>query len=243
MAGHKAEASASLAKALQLSSASGQKAEEDLYKQAIGIAYGAKTPAAIDLGRQWVAAYPSSSSWHDALVIYRNLGNIDTAQALDIMRLARATDSMQGTGDYNIYASETINAQNWGEARAVITEGLASGKIKATDPVVQDIQNALKGKAAPTAAELSARETEAKVPNAFMRVGDAYYGAGNYQKAAAMYRSALEKGADANLANLRLGEALARSGDKAGAAAALGKVSGSQAEIAKFWMIYAQRQG
>src|SRR5438094_5259093 len=62
MAGHKAEASATLAKAIQLSAASGKKPEEDLYKQASGIAYGAKAPGAIDLGRQWVAAYPSPSS-------------------------------------------------------------------------------------------------------------------------------------------------------------------------------------
>jgi tetratricopeptide (TPR) repeat protein len=150
---------------------------------------------------------------------------------------------MQGTGDYNIYATETINAQNYGEAKAVLAEGLAAGKIKASDPVIQDIQKALAGKASPTAAELASREAAAKVANAYLRVGDAYYGAGNYQKAAEMYRSALDKGADTNLANLRLGEALARAGDKAGASAALGKVGGAQADIAKFWLIYAQRQG
>lgn len=242
MSGQKAEASATLAKALQLGSASGQKPDEDLFKQAIGVAYGAKSPIAVDLGRQWVAAYPSPSSWHDALVIYRNIGGADVSQALDIMRLARATDSMQGTGDYNLYASETINSQNYGEAKAVVAEGLASGKIKATDPVVQDIENALKGKTSPTAAELSAREAAAKVPAAYLRVGDAYYGAGNYQKAAELYKAALDKGADANLANLRLGEALARAGDKAGAAAALNKVSGSSAQVAKFWLLYVQRQ-
>jgi tetratricopeptide (TPR) repeat protein len=241
MSGHKAEASASLAKAIQLSAASGQKVDEDLYKQALGIAYGAKTPAAVDLGRQWVTAYPSAASWHDALVIYRNLGTADQSQALDVMRLARATDSMQGTADYNIYASETINQANYGEARSVIAEGLASGKIKAGDPVVQDIQNALKGKGAPTAAELATREAGAKAPTAYLRVGDAYYGAGNYQKAAELYRKAVAGGADANLANLRLGEALARAGDKAGATAALSKVGGSLAGLAKFWLVYVQR--
>ena len=71
-------------------------------------------------------------------------------------------------------------------------------------------------------------------------MGDRYYGAGNYQKAAELYREAAEKGADTNLANLRLGEALARAGDKAGATAALSKVGGSLAEIAKFWLVYVQ---
>ena len=40
---------------------------------------------------------------------------------------------------------------------------------------------------------------------------------------------------------LHLCEALALSGDKAGAAAALGKVGGSLSEIAKFWLVYANR--
>jgi hypothetical protein len=80
------------------------------------------------------------------------------------------------------------------------------------------------------------------VPTAFIHVGDRYYGAGNYQKAAELYGKGLAKGADANLSNLRMGEALARAGDKAGATAALNKVGGSLAGIAKFWLIYVQRQ-
>jgi predicted TPR repeat methyltransferase len=74
-----------------------------------------------------------------------------------------------------------------------------------------------------------------------MRVADAYYGAGNYQKAAELYGRAAAAGADANVANLRQGEALARAGDKAGAAAAFNKVGGTQATIAKYWLLYAQR--
>ena len=45
---------------------------------------------------------------------------------------------------------------------------------------------------------------------------------GNYAKAAELYRVALAKpGVDADVANLHLGMALARAGDKAGATAAL----------------------
>ena len=43
---------------------------------------------------------------------------------------------------------------------------------------------------------------------------------------------------DAALANLHIGMALARSGDKAGATAALNAVTGPRAEIAKFWLTY-----
>ena len=240
-AGKRAEGAAALQKVIAMNTAAGRKADEALYKRALGMAYEAKSPTAIELGREWVAAYPTPDSWHNALAVYRNMGNPDPASALDIMRLARATKSMQGTADYNLYAAETVNASNFGEAKAMLAEGLASGQIKASDPVIGDIQKALAGKGSPTAAELATREAGAKVPSAFLRIGDAYYGAGNYAKAAEMYRQAGAKGADANLANLRLGEALALSGDKAGAAAALGKVGGSLSEIAKFWLVYANR--
>jgi tetratricopeptide (TPR) repeat protein len=241
--GQRAEGAATLMKALQLSTAAGQKPEEALYKRAVAMAYEAKSPTAVDLGRQWVAAYPSPDSWHNALAIYRNLDQPDSSNAIDILRLARITNSMQGTGDYHIYAFEAAQQANYGEAKAVVDEGISSGKIKASDPIVQEIQGVLKGKAAPTAAELAAAEKGATAPTAYLRVGDRYYGAGNFQKAADLYRQAGAKGADANLSNLRLGEALAQAGDKAGATAALTKVTGPSAEIAKFWLVYLQRQG
>ena len=242
-AGQKAQASTTLLKALQVSKAAGQKPGEDVFKRAVGMAYEAKAPGAVELGREWVTAYPSPDNWHNALAIYRNLNNPDPAMAIDILRLSRATDSLQGTADYHIYAFEAANQANYGEAKSLIAEGIAAGKIKATDPVISDIQGVLKGKAAPTDADLAAAEKTAREPSAFVRVGDRYYGAGNYAKAAELYRQALAKGADKNVANLRLGEALARSGDKAGATAAFSAVTGPQAEIAKFWLVYVQRQG
>lgn len=241
--GSPAEALAALKQTMAQATASGKKLPEDTYRRAVKVAYDAKAPEALDFGRQWVAAYPTPDSWHDAIAIYRNMGRPEQSLALDVMRLASATDSMRGTADYNIYAGETINAQNWGEAKAAIAEGLASGKIKSSDPIVQDIQKALRGKSSPTAAELAAREAGAKAPTAYLRIGDAYYGAGNYQKAAELYRKAVASGPDKNVANLRLGEALARAGDRAGAVAALNAVSGPQAELAKYWLLYAQRQG
>ena len=72
-----------------------------------------------------------------------------------------------------------------------------------------------------------------------MNTGDAYFGYGDYAKAAEFYRAALAgQGADANLVNLHLGMALARQGDKAGATAALNAVGGPQVELAKYWLLY-----
>ena len=46
-------------------------------------------------------------------------------------------------------------------------------------------------------------------------------------------------GADVATANLRLGMALAMSGDKAGAETALKAVTGPKASLAQFWLAYA----
>ena len=74
-----------------------------------------------------------------------------------------------------------------------------------------------------------------------MVLGEAYFGYGDYAKAADMFRAAQGKaGVDAELANLRLGMALAASGDKAGAATALAKVTGPRAEVARYWETYAK---
>jgi hypothetical protein len=68
-----------------------------------------------------------------------------------------------------------------------------------------------------------------------------YLGRGDYAKAAAAYRADVAKGGGAaDLANLRLGIALARSGDKAGATAALNAVKGQRASIAQMWLLYVQ---
>ncbi len=75
-----------------------------------------------------------------------------------------------------------------------------------------------------------------------VRIGARYYGMGDYANAADIYRQVLTKpDADKDVANLHLGMALARAGDKAGATAAFNAVTGARADIAKFWMIYVQQ--
>ena len=76
-----------------------------------------------------------------------------------------------------------------------------------------------------------------------MKAGDALYGIGAYAEAAPLYQAAAAKGGpEANLANLRLGMALARAGDKAGATAALNAVSGPHSATAKYWLVWLNSQ-
>ena len=231
-----------LQKAILTKTSSGQKPLESWYKRAVGLAYGAKLPIALELSRQWVAAYPTSANWRDALKVYRGTARPDEALLLDTLRLARATGALQGDADFHIYAYNAVNGSSPGEAQAVIDEAAAAKQIDLNKPLFNEITATLKANTKLQRASLGGLAKDALASadaRLAMRTADAYYGYGDYAEAAALYRAALTKsGVDANLANLRLGMSLARGGDKSGATAALSAVTGAGAELAKYWLIY-----
>ena len=53
----------------------------------------------------------------------------------------------------------------------------------------------------------------------------------------------MSKGVDPNLANMRVGVALTAAGDKAGATTAFNAVTGSRADLAKYWLLHLQSRG
>ena len=236
------EAVSLLQRALQAKSASGQKVDEEWYKRALAIAYEAQLPSAIDLSRQWVAAYPTPANWRDALRVYRKLGSPTDSQTLDTLRLARAAGALSGDSDYHLFAYSASAASSPGEARSVLDEAIAAKQIDPNKQLFKDITNTLNNNKVMARADLPQLAKEAMAASTArlaMRTGDAYYGYGDYARAAELYRAALTKsGADAGLINLHLGMALARAGDKAGATAALNAVTGEQAQLAKFWLAY-----
>jgi lipopolysaccharide biosynthesis regulator YciM len=72
-----------------------------------------------------------------------------------------------------------------------------------------------------------------------LQAGDVFLGAGNYAAAIDLFRVALQKGGvDANVANTRLGTALALAGRKAEADAAFRAVTGPRAELAALWLVW-----
>lgn len=238
--GRKADAVASFQRVIQIMLAAGQKPEENVYKRALGVAYDASLPVSVDLGRQWAAAYPSADSWHNSVAIYRNMMKPDVEGTLALLRLLRAANALTGP-DYGVYATAAADQSNFVEAQSVLDQGLAAKQINASDALIKETLAGLKTKPKPTDADLADAIKSAQTPIALVRIGDRYYGLGEYAKAAAVYRQALAKpGVDSAVANLHLGMALARAGDKAGATAALNAVTGPRAEVAKFWLTYLQ---
>jgi tetratricopeptide (TPR) repeat protein len=241
--GQKAEAAAAFQRAVQASSAAGQKPDEKLLKRAVGVAYDANSPSAVELSREWVAAYPSADSWRNSIAIYRNLNHPDIEGTLDLLRLMQATNSMTQGDDYTLFARAAAEQNNFNEAQAVLDAGIAAKLVNASDPNVKDLVAGLKAKPKATAADLAAATKAAVNGTALLRIGDRYYAMGDYTKAVELYRLAMGKpGVDTAVANLHIGMALARAGDKAGAITALNAVTGPRADIAKYWLTYVNQR-
>ena len=237
-AGNKAQAAAAFQRAIQMQTAAGQKPEEALIKRAVAVAYDQQSPSSVELARQWVAAYPSASSWSDSIAIYRNLNHPDTESTIDLYRLMALTGSLTGP-QWAQYARAEAELGNFNEAQAAYDAGVAAKLITPTSSEYSDLTTGLKAKPKATAADLEAATKSAVSGMALLRIGDRYYAMGNYAKAVELYKMAMSKpGVDAAVVNLHIGMALAKAGDKAGATAAFNAVTGPRAEIAKFWLTY-----
>ena len=201
-------------------------------------------PQQIAALRRWIAAYPTSTNYHDALYLYGlqsgSPATLDKGQLLDLFRLLRQTRSLDRYA-YQEFGQKLVDSGLSDEAKAVLNEGTSSGKLPAGGEV-----NALLAQAnrqTESAAELAALGTKAKGAasgSLAAQTADAYLSRGDYANATALYRVALQKGGvDAAAVNTHLGIALAKSGDKEGARAAFNAVTtGTRADIAQFWVIY-----
>jgi hypothetical protein len=227
--------------------AAGQKAPEDYYRYAIARSNARKMNAeTMSWVRKYIAAYPTQKNWRDVILTYglsqNSIATLDGGQKIDLFRLMRASGSLADQYDYEDYAQKLLDRGLPAEAQAVIKEGQARGKIPAAAAnsrmILTDAATALRNETSLTAVE--ARSRTAADGKLASQTADAYLSQGNYTKAADLYRVALSKsGVNADEVNTRLGIALARGGDKAGATAAFEAVKGApRADIASLWVAW-----
>lgn len=228
--------------------AAGQPVPESYYKRGLKQAFDAKMPeASLRLAQGLVRAYPSPQNWRDALMVYRDLYHPDAATGLDTLRLARSAKALTGERDYLEYAEAASSDAYAGERKALLDEGVAVKMVDPAKPAFKTMMTATGKKATAGKAGLAAMRTKALAAATgapALAAADAYYGYGDYAKAAELYRAAIEKGSiDANVANTRLGMALALSGQRAEAETAWRSVTGPRAALASYWLLWvAQRQ-
>jgi len=226
----------------------GRPISEEWRKQILTVAYrGRMGPQTVTYARELVTAFPTQSNWHDALVIYGEMGNGGEGAKLDTYRLMRAVGAMSAERDYVEYADAAMSGFMYGEVKAVLDEGLARNAIATNAGWARERLATANQRIASDRPTLAGERTAALAGSnatAALRTGDAFFSYGQYAEAAELYRAALQKGAaDANLANMRLGEALALGGQRAEAEAAFRAVAGPRAELAQLWLLWLSRRG
>jgi tetratricopeptide (TPR) repeat protein len=242
------DALAMFERAIAIRQASGQRVSESWYKIALKHAFDANLVSqTAKAGRDLVAAYPSPKNWRDAILDYRDLSKPAADVDVDLVRLARSTRALAGERDYQLVAEALNSAGLPIEARAVLDEGVEAKMVDATKVPFGKLRTATTAKATAAKKGLAAAEKSALAAakgEAALKVGDSHFGAGDYAKAATLYRAALQKGSvDPNLVNTRLGMALGLAGQRAEAEAALRSVTGPRVELANFWLLFLSQRG
>lgn len=237
---------AQLKQAIDTEKAAGRAAPENWYF------YGrAKLLKAGDLkgGLDWtralLAAYPTTKNWYESLLLFGFSGpyKLDKRERIDVFRLMRATKSLNDQNTYAEYAEDCFDVGLPNEAKSVIDEGRAAGKVPATGGAAgmtySDSVTAIKNSGSNDALAKRA----AAAPNGILAAatGDAYLGDRDYAKAIELYKLAMSKGGvakpDEVLTHMAIAQAL--SGDKAGAKATFALVKTSpRADIATFWLLW-----
>ncbi|WP_298809076.1 hypothetical protein [uncultured Sphingomonas sp.] len=246
-AGDLAGASAEMDKVIAAQVAAGQKPGEDLYRFMIAKSNqkrnGALTYAWL---KKYVEAYPTAKNWRDVVTTFGltsgGVATLDKGQKIDLFRLLRHGKALADQYDYEIYAQYAFDLGIPWEAKTVLSQGTSSGKIPAGSANATSLL-AASNKSIGNEGSLSGLETRASAAangKLAASTADAFFGTGDYAKAVALYRTALQKGqVDADAVNTRLGIALAYSGDKAGARTAFEAVKGQpRADLAGLWIEY-----
>jgi tetratricopeptide (TPR) repeat protein len=246
------EAVALLSRAIEMKRSAGQPVDESWYKYALKMAFDGRSDpalrqASLTLSRQLVAAYPTKENWRDALLIFRDTSSLDPAAEIDVLRFMRASGALAGERDWFDLADGLYRAGNFGEAKAVLDDGVAKHMIDPKKAAFAELIRLNGARMNGDRASLNGEETKAMAGASgalALKIGDAFEGYGEHAKAIALYRAALTKGGvDANLVNTRIAMALLASGDRAGAEAAFKSLTGTRGDLGAFWLAWLARSG
>ncbi len=238
---------AELKKEIATETGAGRKPPEAWYNYAVAKFNSAKMrPELLEWLQLTAKAYPTAKNWRTAVIIYGFQGatssQLDKRQKVDLWRLLRANKALADQNDYAEYAQDLYDIGLPSEAKSVIEEGRAAGKIPATSSnnnmLYTESQKAIAAEGSLASAEK--RATAAATGAVASATGDGYFGQGNYAKAVEMYKLALSKGATKpDEVNSHLGMALALAGDKDAARAAFALVkTPPRSDIASFWTLW-----
>jgi hypothetical protein len=244
-----------LAKGIDAAKAAGGKPETQWYAQAANYAARMKDNTQIVYwGKEMMKADPRPETYHDAIFQYQRIADLDNLESLALLRLARRNKALLFEHEYKQYVEYADGRRYPAEVVAVLDEGFAKGTIAKNNLTFSEIYSNAKGLIPELSKSWDADERAAKAdPKGFtaLLAGDALFSFGQFERAKAMYETALTKGniidrdginqTDRALTNLAI--AKVNMGDYAGAKADFAKVTSPKRKgIAEFWTIYIDQQ-
>jgi tetratricopeptide (TPR) repeat protein len=190
---------------------------------------------------QLLRYYPSEDTWVRVLDGYLKVTKHDD-ELMALYRLAEDVGALKETRQYVDMTQALVIGGFGQEAERVMKKGIDSGLFEG-DELVRATRTleAAKRKGDQERAALpkaASQAAAAKSGEEIEKVAELYFSAGDYSRAASTLQKALAKGgvADPDRANMLLGIALKRKGDKANAMRAFDAVKEPKfAEVAKLW--------
>ena len=245
--GDLAGAAAAIKTAIEAERTAGRKAPLEWYRYARSKAAQAKLTAQVN---EWSLAmvrdYPTTRTWREAVLLYgfsgSNSPQLDKRAKIDLWRLLRVNKALADQGDYLEYAEDLGDVGLAAEAKAVIDEGRAAGKIPdnsgPASMLYGEVQKSIATDGPIDALSKRAQAAPTGLPAA--ATGDLALGTGDYARAIELYKLALTKGGvKVDEVNSHLAMAQALSGDKAGAKTTFALVkTPPRSDIANYWVTW-----
>ena len=246
LAGDLAGASREALADVQAAEKAGRTPPEDRLQLLANIASKTGDRAAYVAGiERLVAYYPKKEYWVDLLRRLEAKPGFSNRLTLDLYRLRAATKTLDSPNEVVEMAQLALQQKQAGEAKKLLDEAFASGLLgRGAEAERQKGLLALAGeRVAEAPAQLKQAEAEALVSadsSDLVNVGFAYTGLGQFEKGIALMQQGIAKGKlkRAEEANLHLGIAYLRAGQKAKAREAFKSVGGTDgtADLARLWM-------
>jgi tetratricopeptide (TPR) repeat protein len=192
-----------------------------------------------------VAYAPTDEAWGNLFLLTMQKAPPD--QSLNVLRFANEVGALKTGDDVAEYASLALEKGYPGEAQSVMEAAVAAGKfggVGKTTPGAANLLQMAKTAATPDRATLPKQAKDAaaaKTGTPEVRLGQAYLSYGQPAEAVGAIERGLARGGVKDMAdaNLSLGIARLRAGDKAGAAQAFDAVQGNPfaQRLAGYWKL------
>ena len=247
-----AEAIAWIGKAIDASKAAGPVNKTYLVRAAVLSSKAKNYAGAANFYKDLIIAENNPDYWHDALAFFDRSRDFNPEEALDILRLMRATDGLRFQQEYSAYLDSLsyIGVRYPAEAVSLLDEGFAKGLISRNNVTFSERYNEAKARLAEDTRTLAGTIAPAKAsPKGMLAslTGDSFFSHKDYKTAKELYESALSKapvldkdGVDqTDRTRFRLAMSKTMLGDYVGAKADFDMVTGANRKaMAEYWVVF-----